>query len=127
MGEKDEADSGASRPISDAPAAGSDGSVIHKQGWARKQGGIVPTWKRRWFVLRGSILRYYAREAGEEKGQIDVKDAQKLERAPECSHQPALKIEVPGRNYFMVCETMEEVDDWIETMNTVCFPAYLDE
>jgi hypothetical protein len=127
MSDKADEGSGGRRPIPDPPAGDSEGSVIHKQGWARKEDGFVPIWRRRWFVLRGSILHYYVREEGEEKGQIELMDAQKVERALECSHQPALKIELPGRTYFMACETMEEVDDWIEIMNKVCFPAYLDE
>jgi RAC serine/threonine-protein kinase/non-specific serine/threonine protein kinase/protein-serine/threonine kinase len=104
-----------------------ENDVIHKQGWGKKQGGIVRSWKRRWFVLRGLILHYYVKADGEEKGQVKIKEAKRIERAPESSNQPALKIEIPGRTYFIVYDTFEEVDEWIEIMNKVCFPAYLDE
>jgi hypothetical protein len=98
---------------------------IHKQGWATKCGGFIKSWKRRWFVLRGQLLHYYVSEGGEEKGTIELMGAMGVERAPECKFQPALKIDVPHRTYYMVCDTMEEVDEWIESMNTVCFPSYL--
>jgi hypothetical protein len=109
------------------PSGGDSDSqkLIHKQGWGRKCGGFIKTWKRRWFVLKGLTIHYHVREGGAEKGRIELLDAQKVERAPECKIQPALKIEVPGRVYYMVCDTMEEVDEWIEVMNKVCFPAYL--
>eukprot|EP00058_Branchiostoma_floridae_P016407 XP_002601895.1 hypothetical protein BRAFLDRAFT_86373 [Branchiostoma floridae] len=35
--------------------------VLHS-GWLRKQGGVVKTWQRRWFVLRGDQLFYYTKE-----------------------------------------------------------------
>ena len=33
-----------------------------KSGWLRKQGGMVKSWHRRWFVLNGNCLFYFARE-----------------------------------------------------------------
>lgn len=33
-----------------------------KSGWLRKQGGTLRTWQRRWFVLNGDLLFYFARE-----------------------------------------------------------------
>lgn len=33
-----------------------------KQGWLAKQGGMVKSWKRRWFVLEGKMLYYFKSE-----------------------------------------------------------------
>ncbi|ESO85804.1 hypothetical protein LOTGIDRAFT_130385, partial [Lottia gigantea] len=30
-------------------------------GWLKKQGGVMKTWHRRWFVLNGSVLFYFTR------------------------------------------------------------------
>jgi hypothetical protein len=96
-----------------------------KKGWAKKCGGVVRNWKRRWFVIRGLMLHYYVNEGGLQKGTVELPDARRIERAPECKFQPALKIEMPKRTYYMVCDTMEEVDEWIEAMNMACSPSYL--
>ena len=32
---------------------------VEKDGWLTKQGGMVKTWKRRWFVLKVNYLYYY--------------------------------------------------------------------
>jgi hypothetical protein len=71
------------------------------------------------------VLHYYLREGGEEMGAIELTQAQRVERAPECKFQPALKVDFPDHAHYFVFDTREEVDDWIEAMNAVCFPAYL--
>jgi hypothetical protein len=109
------------------PPTSTDSNVIHKQGWGKKQSGFLRQWKRRWFVLRGFTLHYYVKEDGEEQGQIDLMEAKRVERAPECKTQPALKIEGLNQVDFIVYDTPQEVVEWIEVMNKVCFPAYLDE
>lgn len=38
------------------------GARQHKCGWLRKQGGMVKSWHRRWFVLNGDYLFYFAKE-----------------------------------------------------------------
>ncbi|KAL6078433.1 Rho GTPase activating protein 24 [Balamuthia mandrillaris] len=37
-------------------------SPIVKEGWLTKRGGRVKSWRRRWFVLRDSMLHYYRDE-----------------------------------------------------------------
>ena len=33
-----------------------------KSGWLRKQGGALKSWQRRWFVLNGDLLFYFAKD-----------------------------------------------------------------
>ena len=33
-----------------------------KQGWLKKQGGVVKSWHNRWFTLKGDQLYYYTSE-----------------------------------------------------------------
>jgi hypothetical protein len=35
------------------------GPLVSQQGWLIKQGGSRKTWRRRWFVLADSTLRWY--------------------------------------------------------------------
>lgn len=45
---------------------GSIGSIsladVAKTGWLKKEGGTIRTWKKRFFVLRGSTLMYFKSE-----------------------------------------------------------------
>ncbi|OHT11416.1 AGC family protein kinase [Tritrichomonas foetus] len=95
-------------------------SKVIKEGWMTKQGGIIKTWKKRWFVLNGDILHYYLKPGGREKGQINITDAKIIDTAPECRKQPAFKINIPGiRTYYIISDSMNDVKDWIETLETV--------
>lgn len=31
-----------------------------KSGWLRKQGGVVKSWQRRWFTIKGDCMYYYS-------------------------------------------------------------------
>ncbi|EDR23159.1 hypothetical protein EDI_031800 [Entamoeba dispar SAW760] len=43
------------------------------EGWGKKQGGSVKTWKKRWFVLKENRLWYFASKTAEEaKGFIEL-------------------------------------------------------
>lgn len=47
------------------PGSGGDQEVVLYTGWLLKQGGVFPTWKRRFFqLMSGGKLRYFRREAG---------------------------------------------------------------
>jgi serine/threonine protein kinase len=94
-----------------------------KSGWALKQGGVFKTWKNRWFSLRGSVLRYCDKPNGKEKGRINLSEIQLVSKASECPRQPAFKILVPGRVYFIVTETPSQILEWIEAIEKVRNPA----
>jgi serine/threonine protein kinase len=91
------------------------------EGWGKKQGGRIKTWKRRWFRLCGPTLHYLTKPNGQEKGTIPVGQAQIISRAPECRYQPALKIIIPGvRTYYVVIEgTQAECQSWITVLDQV--------
>ncbi|GLE05135.1 hypothetical protein PINS_up014123 [Pythium insidiosum] len=72
-----------------------EGEVDHA-GWAHKQGSKVRTWKKRFFVLRGRDLRYYASpgptgQGVDEKGRVlvlAVDASQGDTLLLECEHKP---------------------------------------
>jgi hypothetical protein len=102
----------------------SPGRRILKQGWARKEGSFIKSWKDRWFILENTILRYYTNENGSLRGEIDVKSADLVAPAPECRYQPALKIQIPGiRTYWIVCDTDSAIQEWITAINSARSPS----
>lgn len=40
----------------------SQNDSVKKKGWLRKQGGVVKTWHRRWFILNEDYLFYFQKE-----------------------------------------------------------------
>lgn len=95
-------------------------SSVLKDGWMTKQGGFIKTWKKRWFVLEGTMLSYYVKPDGKMKGQIDISASKVISTAPECRRQPAFKINIPGvRTYYIVPKTPEEVREWITELEKV--------
>jgi Ran GTPase-activating protein (RanGAP) involved in mRNA processing and transport len=43
---------------------------IDKEGWMVKEGRLVKSWKKRWFVLSGNTLSYFTAPQGKRKGNI---------------------------------------------------------
>ena len=94
----------------------SDSSVL-KEGWATKQGGFIKTWHRRWFVLIGKTLEYSKQPGVPAQGKILLDDVTEIGIALNCKKGPALQLVTPERTYFMVFDTSDEVQEWIEVLN----------
>ncbi|KAH0793265.1 AGC family protein kinase [Histomonas meleagridis] len=86
-----------------------------KEGWLSKQGGLIKTWKKRWFSLVGSTLHYSEKQGKKEQGYIDLKPASTVELAPESKKQPAFKIVVPGsRTFLLLAPNKAECQAWVD-------------
>lgn len=83
------------------------------QGYMDKKGvrGFSSQMKRRYFVLRGSTLRYY-----EEKGTIDVR-GNKVRSDP--NNPKGLELQVLDKTWELLTETEEERDRWLEHLERV--------
>ena len=47
-------------PAAEVPESPTIPAIVVRQGWLTKEGAKWKTWKRRWFILRQSVLEYYA-------------------------------------------------------------------
>lgn len=91
-----------------------------KSGWMTKQGGMIKTWKKRWFELTGTSLIYFTGPDQKEKGRIEIADANLIDIEPKCKKQPAFKIQIPCvRTYIIVAETEADRTAWIEILEKV--------
>lgn len=83
------------------------------QGYLDKRGskGFHPQMRRRYFVLRGGILRYF-----EEKGTIDVRG--KRVRADPVNPR-LLELQDQSRTWELLAETQAERDHWVENLDRV--------
>lgn len=83
-------------------------------GWASKQGSIIKTWKRRYFVLKGRELIYFAERSPSGKG-IDEKGRLKIvgiEFTPEFSNGLLIKGELKNQTMKIQVETNQESLEW---------------
>ena len=92
-------------------------SKIIKEGWCTKLGGIFKTWRRRWFILEGTTLKYYVAKEYNLKGVIELKPEYEICRFPQCKRQPAFSINTENRLYQIVPQTEEDADEWVKVLN----------
>ena len=85
------------------------------EGWLTKQGLVFKTWKRRWFVLKGSVITYYVSPSGKIKGTISLKDST-VQLDKESKRQPAFKITTPDRIYNIVADTQDDANAWVNAI-----------
>ncbi len=86
------------------------------KGYLDKRGGgdsgIRTGWKRRWFVLRDGVLRYYRNDTEhEELGSVPVATGDcMLKRKPK--ERTVIELILPHREYELKALTVEDADEW---------------
>lgn len=89
-------------------------SYCDHAGWASKQGSIIKSWKRRYFVLKGRELIYFAERSPSGKG-IDEKGRLRIvgvEFTPEFSNGLLLKGELKNQSLKLQLESNAESLEW---------------
>jgi len=94
-----------------------------KEGFLTKQGGAIKTWKRRWFVLKGSKLWYFkSRSDTSAKGFIELEATTLVrdESANNKKKKTMFSIQARGlkgrRVFMMYADTQTESTEWIEAI-----------
>jgi len=94
-----------------------------KDGFLTKQGGAIKTWKRRWFVLKGSKLWYFkSRTDTSAKGFIELEATTLVrdESANNKKKKTMFSIQARGlkgrRVFMMYPDTSQESAEWIEAI-----------
>ena len=87
-----------------------------REGWLTKEGGGFKSWKKRWFVLEGGALTYYAKKGGEKKGEIQLKTCGST-RAEDYKDKPhCFKIVTTSRTYHFCAPDGNSMKEWIEAI-----------
>mmetsp|Transcript_87651 Transcript_87651/g.253139 ORF Transcript_87651/g.253139 Transcript_87651/m.253139 type:complete len:122 (+) Transcript_87651:93-458(+) len=89
---------------------------IIKEGWLIKQSKFLKEWRRRWFVLTPQYVCSF-------KAQGELRNPTEAIRLRECSSvksadadvgkENALRIDTPGRVFFLIADTAAEREEWI--------------
>ncbi|KAF1332549.1 Dynein light chain, partial [Globisporangium splendens] len=89
-------------------------SYCDYSGWASKQGSIIKSWKRRYFVLKGRELIYFSERSPSGKG-INEKGRLKVvgvEFTPEFANGLLIKGELKNQTMKIQVETNQESLEW---------------
>ncbi|KAJ3100948.1 hypothetical protein HDU97_001832 [Phlyctochytrium planicorne] len=91
--------------------------VLHN-GFLMKKGEKRKTWKKRWFVLRATILAYYKNEKEYELLKIipladvhtiaEVRDLKKRKNV--------FGVVTRQRTYYVMCDSKEQMDEWLSKL-----------
>ncbi|KJE90767.1 hypothetical protein CAOG_02021 [Capsaspora owczarzaki ATCC 30864] len=95
---------------------------VHKTGYMTKQGGANKNWKRRWFVLTETQLKYFKTsdciidDDSDLLGQIDLNEISCVESATN-KRSFCFKLVTPDRTYFISCESDAEAAEWMSAIS----------
>lgn len=85
------------------------------EGWCTKLGYVFKTWKRRWFVLKGSTITYFTSPNGKLKGTISL-DGSTFKVDKDSKKPNSFTITTPGRVYYIFADLKEEATAWINAI-----------
>ena len=88
-------------------------------GFLEKKGGVRKNWLRRWFVIDGSVLRYFTKPDGELKGSVKLDDVIEV-RVSQCADASPHELEIlaVGRTYRMRASNEDECRAWVAALQT---------
>jgi len=87
-----------------------------KEGYLNKQGGLVKTWKRRWFVMRSGFLHYFTQKTNgglERRGTIPLYSA-RIEST--VSSHLVFHIVTKHRTYYLHADFEADTKDWLDAI-----------
>jgi len=92
-----------------------------KCGWMKKQGGSVRNWKRRYFILKGKHLYYYAfPKDANFKGRLDLDPSSSVSESPVRQSEHALSVNTSKRIFVMYSEgavPQQDRREWMDAIN----------
>ncbi|CAH1795633.1 unnamed protein product [Owenia fusiformis] len=108
-----------------------------KSGWLKKQGGVVKSWKERFFIIKGGYMTYYAKEDDSKKlGSIELIGNRVVE-VPSSNNgddPPRFLFEIISgegqgkmasnhETYLLWAETDQERKDWMKAIRRVMYAS----
>jgi len=87
-----------------------------KEGWLKKEGYTVKSWKKRWTVLDKTLLSYYEKENKKKKlGAFSVRDS-KVKLDSYKGKKNSFEVVTPARTYHFVATNEREAKSWVEAI-----------
>jgi len=92
-----------------------------KEGFLTKQGIVVKNWKRRWFILSGTLLFYYKKQKDPfPAGIIQLNDAKNIECLAESidNRTCCFLIDTSSRSFYVTADSAKEMFDWVQALKS---------
>jgi len=97
------------------------GELPTKEGFLTKQGIVFKNWKKRWFVLTGTLLCYFRKQQDPfPKGMIQFSDARTIDCLMESIDNRAncFVVETPSRSFFITADSPRDMYEWVEALKS---------
>lgn len=94
------------------------GSAVVRSGFLTKQGALVKSWKRRYFVLNQNGTMQYFRKEGDESpaGVIDVPGSVVEETPMPGGPSFCFSVTTARRRYVISAESPQVRNDWVNVL-----------
>lgn len=94
-------------------------AVGSKEGYLTKLGGVIKSWRKRWFVLRNYKLSYFkSHQSASPIKVINLTEATEVDYDNSTGKENCFKIVLPWRTFFIYALTPEECQSWVEVLST---------
>jgi len=92
-----------------------------KTGWLMKQGDLISTWRRRWFVLKQGKIFWFKTDnvtpSTACRGIIEVKECQSVKGAEDKVSRPfAFELATMEKHMYFIAENDAEKEAWINSI-----------
>ncbi|XP_004643761.1 dual adapter for phosphotyrosine and 3-phosphotyrosine and 3-phosphoinositide isoform X1 [Octodon degus] len=92
-------------------------SLATKEGYLMKQGGLVKTWKTRWFTLHRNELKYFKDQMSPEPIRIlDLTECSAVQFDYSQERVNCFCLVFPFRTFYLCAKTGVEADEWIKIL-----------
>jgi len=91
-----------------------DANSVEFEGWLTKQSEWLQSWRRRYFLLKGSKLFFAKSEYAAPHGMIDLAICTTVKSADmKARKRHSFEISTPETTFLLYADTEKEKDDWI--------------
>ena len=92
-----------------------------RTGWLQKQGDVIKTWRRRWFVLKDGKLLWFAgpdvNSTSQPRGVIDVRKCLSVTGAEDVlNRQFGFELSSKTDTMYFVADSAKEKEEWINAL-----------
>jgi len=95
---------------------------VDLQGYLKKQGGRVPTWKKRWFVLNTKENRcdYFTNESKtDQKGSFELSSIKSVKQIGGGSNGFRFEVQTTNRVFLLEASQLTSRMQWMDALNKV--------